>query len=193
MNSYPITFDVDRPSTMSRGHVFLRLLLVLLLSCVIGAGGGLFLIYLVVPVAAAIFIARMGGDRYVVENGERTSRWLAKIVGLLAYLAFLTDELPGDNASVQLRVISSGSPTVSSALTRLVRAIPSALVLALLSIISGIVGFIAALSILILGRCPKGCWRFQLGIVRWEARLLGYLASVVETYPPFSLDTQSAN
>jgi len=178
---------------MSRAHVFLRLLLVLLLSCVIGAGGGLFLIYLVVPVAAAIFIARMGGDRYVVESGERASIWLAKIVGLLAYIAFLTDELPGDNASFQLRVISSGSPTVSCALMRLVRAIPSALVLALLSIISGIVGFIAALSILILGRCPKGCWRFQLGIVRWEARLLGYLASVIETYPPFSFDTQPSN
>ena len=193
MNSYPIVFDVNRPTSMSRAHVFLRLLLVLLLSCVIGAGGGLVLIYLGVPVAAAIFIARMGGDRYVVESGERTSRWLANVVGLLAYLAFLTDELPGDNAHVQLRVLSSGTHTVSSALMRLVRAIPSALVLGLLSIVSGIVGFIAALSILILGSCPAGCWRFQLGIVRWEARLLGYLASVVETYPPFSFDTQPAN
>jgi hypothetical protein len=26
-------------------------------------------------------------------------------------------------------------------------------------------------------------------IVRWEARLLGYLASLVEPHPPFSFDT----
>ena len=192
MNSYPIVVDVERPPIMSRDHVFLRLLLVITLTCIIGAGGlGLF--YLGVPIVAAIFIARMGGERYVAENGERTSGWLAIFVGLLAYLAFLTDDLPGDGTPVRLRVVSSGSPTVASALMRLVRAVPSALVLGLFSILGAIVGFIAALSILTFGRFPEACWRFQLGIVRWEARLLGYLASVVEPYPPFSFDTQSTH
>ena len=82
MNSYPIVFDVNRPTSMSRAHVFLRLLLVLLLSCVIGAGGGLVLIYLGVPVAAAIFIARMGGDRYVVESGARERCWSSSVLSV---------------------------------------------------------------------------------------------------------------
>ena len=193
MNTYPIVFDVERATVMSRAHVLLRMLLVILLSCVIGAGDGLGLLYLGIPVAAAIFIARMGGERYVAENGERTCRWLAIVITLLAYLAFLTDDLPGGDTPIQLHIVSSGTPTVASALMRLVRAIPSALVLGLLSIISGIVGLIAALSILTLGRYPEVCWRFQFGIVRWEARLLGYLASVVEPYPPFSFDTQPAH
>jgi hypothetical protein len=193
MNAYPIVFDVERPTVMSRAHVFLRLLLVILLSYVIGADGGLGLIYLGVPIAASIFIAGMGGKRYVAQSGGRMSRWLAIVVGLLAYFAFLTDDLPSDDTSDRLLIESSGSPTVTSALMRLVRAIPSALVVGLLIIVSAIVGSVIALSILMLGRCPKGCWRFQLGVVRWGARLLGYLASVVEPYPPFSFDTRSAH
>jgi hypothetical protein len=36
-------------------------------------------------------------------------------------------------------------------------------------------------------------WRFLLGIVRWEACLLAYLASLVDRYPPFSLETGSVS
>ena len=193
MNSYPIAIDVERPATMSRAHVFLRLLLVILLARVIGTSGGLGLLYLGVPVGAAIFIARLGGERYVAESAKRVRRWLEIAVGLLAFMALLTDEFPGSGTSVRFHAESSGSPTVTSALLRIVRAIPSALVLGLLSIVSGLVSLIASLSILILGRYSEGCWRFQLGFVRWEARLLGYMASIVDPYPPFSFDTDSAH
>ena len=60
-----------------------------------GSGGGVGLVYLGVPVVAAILIARKDGDRYVTEDGARVTGWLAFIVGILAYLALLTDELPG--------------------------------------------------------------------------------------------------
>jgi hypothetical protein len=36
-------------------------------------------------------------------------------------------------------------------------------------------------------------WRFLLAIVRWQACLLGYLASLVESYPPFALATGSVS
>jgi hypothetical protein len=190
MNAYPVVFDVERPATMSRAHVFLRLLLAVLLACATGASGGLGLLYLGIPVVAAIFIARMGGERYVAEGAERASRWLEIAVGFLAFMALLTDEFPGSGTSVRFRAEGSGCPTVSSALLRIVRAIPSALTLGLLSIVSGVVGLIASLSILLLGRYPQGCWRFQLGFVRWEARLLAYMASIIDPYPPFSFDTE---
>jgi len=76
--------------------------------------------------------------------------WLAFIVGLLAYLALLTDELPGGTRrSVHFEIVRSGSPTAGSALWRIVKMIPSAFVLFLISFISSIVALVAAISILV--------------------------------------------
>ncbi|MFQ5473211.1 MAG: DUF4389 domain-containing protein, partial [Dehalococcoidia bacterium] len=36
---------------------------------------------------------------------------------------------------------------------------------------------------------PEGLYNFNLGVMRWEARLLAYHSSLVDPYPPFSLDT----
>ncbi|HEY5271887.1 MAG TPA: DUF4386 family protein [Acidimicrobiales bacterium] len=186
--TYPVNFDLERPETMSRAHVFLRIALLILLSWIAGSGGGVGLVYLGVPAAAAILIARKGGARYVDEDGPRVTGWLAFIIVVLAYLALLTDELPGNGRqSVQFEIVRSGSPTVGSALWRIVNAIPSALVLFLISLISSIVSLIAAVSILVTEHYPEGLWNFQRAVVRWEARLLGYLASLVETYPPYTL------
>jgi len=190
MTSYPVTFEVERPATMSRSHVFLRLLILVLASWIAGSGGGLGLVYLGLPAVAAILIAQKSGERYLTEDGDRVTGWVAFIVGVLAYVALLTDELPGGGRQpVRLEVVRSGSPTVGSALLRIVKAIPSALVLALLSIVSSLVGLIAAISILLNERYPERLWTFQSGVIRWQARLLAYLASLVETYPPFSFDT----
>jgi hypothetical protein len=144
-------------------------------------------------VLAAILIAQKTGERYVAEDGERVTGWIAFVVGLLAYLALLTDELPGSGRRpVRLEIVRSGSPTVGSALLRIVTAIPSALVLVLLGGVGWFVWLIAAISILLNERYPESVWNFQRGVVRWQARLLGYLASVVAPYPPYSFDTGPA-
>jgi Domain of unknown function (DUF4389) len=187
---YPVTIELERPDKMSRAHVFLRILILALASWIVGTGGSLGLVYLGLPAAAAILIAQKNGERYLTENGERVTGWVARIVGVLAYVAFLTDELPGGGRQpVRLEIIRSGSPTVGSALLRILKAIPSALVLALLGLVSGIVWLIAAISILLNETYPEPLWDFQYSIIRWEARLLGYLASLVEPYPPYSLGT----
>ena len=186
--TYSVNFYLQRPATMSRAHVFLRIALLILLSWIASSGGGVGLLYLGVPVVAAILIARKGGARYVGEDGARITGWLAFIVGVVAYLALLTDELPGGaRQPVHFEIVRSGAPTVGSALWRIVKAIPSALVLFLISLISSIVSLIAAVSILVTEHHPEGLWNFQRDVVRWEARLLVYLASLVETYPPYSL------
>jgi hypothetical protein len=187
-STYPVSFDLNRPETMSRAHVFLRIALLILVSWIAGSGGGVGLVYLAVPVVAAILIARKGGDRYVTEDGARITGWLSFIVGVLAYLALVTDELPGGaRQAVHFEIVRSGSPTVGSALLRMLKAIPSAVVLFLISLISSIVALIAALSILATEHYPERLWNFQRDVVRFEARLLGYLASLVEMYPPYSL------
>ncbi len=186
--AYPVSLDLERPETMSRAQVFLRIVLLLLASWIGGSGGWVGLLYLAVPAGAAILIAGKGGDRYVIEDGARVTGWLAFVVGVLAYLALLTDELPGGTRqAVRFEIVRTGSPTVGSALLRIVKAIPSALVLFLIGIASWIVWMIAAVSILVTEHYPESLWNFQRGVVRWEARLLAYLASLVESYPPYSL------
>jgi Domain of unknown function (DUF4389) len=190
MTAHPVTLALERPTTMRRPHVFLRIVILMLASWIAGSGGGLGLVYLGLPAAAAILISQKGGSRYIEEDGERVTGWVAFIVGVLAYVALLTDQLPGDGRKpVRLEIVRSGSPTVGSALLRIVKAIPSALVLALLSIVSSLVGLIAAISILLNERYPSRLWTFQSGVIRWQARLLAYLASLIESYPPFSFDT----
>jgi len=187
---YPATFNVDRPSKMGRAHVFLRILILVLASWIIGTWGWMGLLYLGLPAVAAILIAQKSGTRYLTENGDRITGWVAFVVGVLAYLALLTDELPGASRQpVRLKVVRSGSPTVGGALLRIVKAIPSALMLALLSLVSSIVWLIAAISILLREQYPAPLWNFQYDVISWQAHLLAYLASLVEPYPPFTLDT----
>jgi hypothetical protein len=191
--AYPVTFDVARPAKMARVHVVLRVLIVVVASSVTGNFGGLGLVYLFFPIVAAVLISQKDSARYLAEDGERVTRWIAFVVGVLAYIAMLTDELPGGGRTpVRVEIQRSGTPTAGSALLRILYAIPSALVLALIGIVSWVVWIIAAISVLISESYPEGLWRFQRGVVRWEARLLGYIASLVEPYPPFSFDTGPA-
>lgn len=188
MASYPVSFDVARLQRFQRAHVVLR---VVLLGLAAAVGGGLFLlVYVVFPLVAAIVVAQKGGERYIHEDGPRAESALRWVVAVSAYLAMLTDRLPaGGEEPVCYEVRSSGSPTVGSALLRILSAVPSALVLAVLGAAATLVWVAAAISVLVLGGYPAPLWRFLRGVVRWQARLLAYLASLVEPYPPFRLDT----
>jgi hypothetical protein len=117
--------------------------------------------------------------------------WLRWVVAIYAYLGILTDRFPTERPEevVRFEVRTGGSPTVGSALLRLIYSNPSALVLGLLGIVSAVIWVIAAVMVLIQENYPDGLYNFQRGILRWEARLLGYHASLVDEYPPFALDT----
>jgi hypothetical protein len=189
--AYPVVVDLERPATFGRAHVVLRVLLLVVASILTGGFGWFGLAYLLFPVLAAVFISQKGGARFLEEDAPRLTRWLGFVVALVAYIAALTDRLPGGGESaVRFEVERSGSPTVGSALLRLLYAIPSAIVVALLGVVAAIVWVVAAIAILVSETYPESLWRFQLGVVRWQARLFGYLASLVEPYPPFSFDTR---
>lgn len=189
MASYPVRLELARPLKMSRAHVGLRIALFVLLSWLLGSSSSFGVTYLAFPVVAAVLISQKGGQRFVAEDSPRITTWLRFVSGLLAYLGLLSDELPTlSRPTVSLELVPAGIPTVGSALLRILKAIPSGIVLALLGCVGWVVWIIAAIAILISEQYPASLWGFQLGIVRWQVRLLVYLSSLVEPYPPFALD-----
>ena len=195
MAEYPVVFDITRPEKFERSQVFLRILLLIIVSIVTGTVGWMFgLVYLLLPVLAAILVSNRGSQRFIEEDGPRVSGWLRWLVAFYAYLIILTDRFPTERPEeiVRFEVRAGGSPTVGSALLRLIYSIPNAFVFVLLGIVSVAVWLIAAVMVLLRESYPEGLYNFQRGVLRWEARLLGYHASLVQEYPPFALDTGRA-
>src|SRR5262245_24694168 len=93
--SFPVTFDVERPPAFQRAHVFLRVALLVVIGW-IGHPFGLLL--LGPPVVAAILVSQKGGQRYLDENAPTVISVLNWILDLVAYVALLTDVLPGRTA-----------------------------------------------------------------------------------------------
>lgn len=111
-----------------------------------------------------------------------------------AYMALATDKLQTEDPEdvVKLNVTPAGSPTVGNALVRIILAIPHAIVLGLVGIVFFFVWLIAAVSILLNGTYPEWASDFIRGYLRWNARLLAYMASLVDEYPPFSFGNGDA-
>jgi hypothetical protein len=196
MNDYPVVFTVAYLERFDRLQILLRLVILAVLSIVgttLGATAAL--LYLLLPVSAAVLISQKGGRDYIEHMAPRIASILRFVLGVYAYFALLTDKLPMGKAddAVQLTVSPSGSPTVKSALQRFLTSIPAALVVALLGIAAWFVWVVAAIMIVIDGRYPLGLFDFQCGVLRWQARLLAYHASLIDAYPPFTLDTGASS
>ena len=73
VGSYPVTFDLERPAKMAP-DLFLRILILILVSWIAGSGSGLGLVYLGFPVAAAILVSQKGGERYLAEDSGPRDR-----------------------------------------------------------------------------------------------------------------------
>ena len=191
MATYPATFDVERPEKFARSQLALRLLLLVVLSVV---GGVLSwahtALWLGVPVLAAILISQKGAKRYHDEANGNMISWLRFIAGAYAYLALLTDKLPGDSTAgpnSQFEITPTGTPTVGGTLARIILIIPHAIVIAILSMVAALLIIFAAVMILVRGSYPNSVYNFLRGWVRWQARVLAYMAALVDEYPPFSL------
>lgn len=189
---YPVAFDVEQPERFDRGQVALRLLILILLAVLGGALGWIYgLVYLAIPVLAAILIAQKGSEQYIADAPNNMVRWLRVITGFYAYIALLTDKLPDDSpgGGVRFDVDSHGAPSLGDALLRIILAIPHAIVLWFLGIVAAILAIIAAVMILVQESYPASIYGFLRGYVRWQARVLAYMAALTQDYPPFELDT----
>jgi hypothetical protein len=187
MNAYPTRVEVHSPENFSRTQLLLRIAIGIVLSWSrITVGWLAWALYFMLPVIAAIAVsARTDGPR-LMQQTWRVVRWL---LAFWAYMFLLVDRLPTDSADVKVEVESSGTPTVGSALVRIVTAIPSAFVLGILWAVGWILWIIAAVAVLVAARVPHGILAYQRGVLRWNANLAAYLSSRVSEYPPFALDT----
>lgn len=187
--AYPVSFDIQQPERFDKTHVFIRILIIIILCLIAGAiGWFLGAVYLIFPVAAAIMISQKGAEQFLAESESNLTKWLRYVIALYAYMGFLTDRLPNEDPTqtFRLSVQPGGSPTAGSALLRIIYGIPSAFVLGIIGIAFIVVLPVAAISILMNETYPDWAYNFTRGYLRWETRLLAYMSSLVEGYPPFS-------
>jgi hypothetical protein len=195
MTSYPVVFTVARPERFNRMHLLIRMALFAAISAMGTSLGVAFcILYLLLPVLSAAMISQKGPARFHTEDGPWLERALRWVMAFYAYMALLTDKLPGapPDGPVRFEVHIGGSPTPQSALKRLFSSLPSAIVLAVLSIALWLIWVVSAIMILITEQYPESLYDFQCGVLRWQARLLGFHASLVEEPPPFRFDPGSA-
>jgi hypothetical protein len=195
MTSYPVFFSVTRPEKFDRVQIALRVLILSVFSIVGLTMGAIFaLLYLLLPVLAAVAISQKGASRFLKEDSPRLSRGLRLVMNAYAYFALLTDRVPDGREDDVRFAIEPGawllprSPSVGTALLRLVTSLPSAIILGILWIVSWFIWIVAAVMILLTENYPEGLYDFQCGVLRWQARLWAYHASLVEPSPPFALD-----
>ena len=199
MSGYPVFFAVTRPEKFDRAQIALRILILIVFSFFGLTMGALFaLLYILLPTIAAGMLSQRGPSRFLAEGSPRVVRGLRWVMSAYAYMALLTDRFPAfepdDGVRFAIEPDASsvpgqrGEPSVKTALFRLALSLPSALVLGILAIVSWFVWLGAALLIVIGESYPEALYDFQCGVLRWQARLLAYHASLVEVYPPFTFD-----
>jgi hypothetical protein len=193
--AYPVVFDVPPPPVrFSRQHAALRVALILVLGFFGITLGWLFaLVYLALPLIAAVAVARRGPGWYLREAGDDIENAGGWLLGLFAYLSFLSDDLPTmSHPGVRFSVRREGTPTIAAALWRILGSLPLALLLAFLALVSGLCWFATVFTVLANQRVWAPIWQFQRALLRYVANLLAYQASLVERYPPIALDMTPA-
>ncbi|HTL33643.1 MAG TPA: DUF4389 domain-containing protein [Kofleriaceae bacterium] len=195
MTDYPVQLEVTPPAHFARIQLLLRIAFAIVLGFLGITNRWLAgLVFFGLPVAAAIMVSAYGAVRYHQDIGLRMWRVVAWLFELSAYMMILVDRFPvGHDPQVRLQLRTTGTPTVGSSLMRLLTSIPSAVALCLLGIVSGFITLVSAILVLVGAPIPAGCLGFQRGVLRWQARLLAYHASLVEEYPPFALDTEETS
>jgi Domain of unknown function (DUF4389) len=205
--TYAARLQIDYPERLDRVTTFFRLICVIPIAIILGlltASGGTRVV-----TETGETIRRSGGGiiggiaiatALMILFRQRYPRWWFDFARELvrfemrvgAYLALLTDKYPStvDEQSVHLEI---DYPDVERDLSRwlpLVKwllAIPHAIVLVLLLMVTIFAVVIAWFAILFTGRYPRTLFDFVVGVGRWGLRVQAYAVLLVtDRYPPFS-------
>lgn len=190
MIAHPVQFHVHT-SRLRRIHVVIRLAALAVISSV-GCSSAYWLLYLALPVVAALLVSRDGSERYLGGDASIAVRVLRWVAGAYAYLWLLTDTLPTADANgpVELTIEVSGKPTPSSALWRLVTSLPALLLLVAMSMVAAVLWIIAAVTVLATESVPTAITGFIAMKLRYQFRVVAYHLSLVDAYPDVSDSAQ---
>jgi hypothetical protein len=189
-SGYPVQTSFSKPERYDRIQLLWRLGIWMVLGAV--TNGVLGFAYFAGPIVSAIFVSRHGADGFHEKYGAKYAKFVSFYADLQTYFLFGTDEFPswGKEGAAHYSYQPSGSPTVGSALLRLIMVIPHAIMGWVLGIIIFGASLVAIVTVLMSETVSEGIWGILMGIVAWEARVLTYFLSMVEEYPPFSLDKE---
>jgi hypothetical protein len=82
---------------------------------------------------------------------------------------------------------SRGWAALTILLVKLLALIPHAFVLVFLGIAQAVVAIVAQVVVAIRGEYPQGMFDFVVGVLRWSTRVVAFLLSLTDRYPPFTL------
>jgi len=191
MMAYPVHYEVTKPTRFTRLQMLVRLVASAVTS-LLGFSLGLFypVVYLVLPVYAAVRLGGRHAADYLRVDAPRVVRLLAWMGVIYAWFALVTDRLPAseDHEEVHIAVEPMGSPTMATAMARLVLGLPSAFALSCLGFVGVFVWFWSALRVFLFEEVGGSAHAYLVGVQRFSIRLLAYQASLVDVYPPFSFE-----
>jgi hypothetical protein len=190
MSRHPVDLFVSPPDRYDRVQVALRFALAIALAILgITAGWIGMVLYICLPVIAAIVISGNGAAYYQDRPGQQVWRVLRWLLDFQAYVMLLVDRFPTEeNAACRVQLEIGGRPTTGRALWRLATSLPAVLVLCVLGVVACVFTIIGWFTILATESVPVWIQRYQHAVLRGAARLAAYHAALVDVYPPFDLD-----
>ena len=87
---------------------------------------------------------------------------------------------------------SRGWAVLTILLIKFLALIPHAVCLIGLSIAQLVVAFVAQIVVAFKGEYPPGMFAFNVGVLRWSTRVSGFIYSLTDRYPPFSLQPDAS-
>ena len=205
-DSYPVRFSVDYPegprnrlTALVRIILAIPILLIVALVSGYSSSGNLTIDQATSPLVVGgvvwtatilMLLFRRKYPRWWFDWNLELQRFSARVG---AYLGLLRDEYPStdEEQSVHLDIPYPAAEQDLNRFMPLVKwllAIPHYVVLIILSLIAFIITIIAWLTILILGKYPKGMFDFVVGVSRWGYRVAAYAFLLsTDRYPPFRL------
>jgi len=198
---YPISFDVEYGTgERSRGLAVLGIVTFLKSLLLIPHFFVLFFLTIAASVVGwfGYFVIAFTGElpegmaRYmaqVLSWSNRTTAWLYSTTDEYPPFTFEADSYPArTSVSGGSGPRSRGWAVLGIFFLKFVAALPHLIVVGVLAWAAGIATWIGYWIIAFTGKLPEGLHTFVVGVQQWNSRIIGWIASLTDEYPPFSLE-----
>ena len=184
-DTYPLQYSVDYPEgPRNRLTALVRPILAIPIIII-----SIFAAWQVIVPTFFMILFRNKYPRWWFDWNLEVMRFVSRVN---SYVLLLRDEYPAtdDEQAIHLDMSypDEGDINRFMPIVKWILAIPHYIVLYVLSLIVLVLSFIAWLSILIVGRYPRGMFDFTVGVMRWSNRVTAYaFVLTTDRYPPFRL------